>query len=73
MNGHIQGSTWAAIHAYAIMYEIPSKYPKRITNSKIDPHINTDRTYTRAYEEGKTCRNFLLRAQFKKKKYSYLC
>ena len=37
MNGHIHGRTWEAIHAFAIMYEIPSKYPKRITNSKIDP------------------------------------
>ena len=37
MNGHIHGRTWEAIHTFAIMYEIPSKYPKRITNSKIDP------------------------------------
>ena len=36
MNGHIHGRAWEAIHAYAIMYGIPSKYPKPITNSKID-------------------------------------
>ena len=74
MNGQIHGRTWEAIHAYAIMYEIPSKYPKRITNSKIDPIVfdkkkrkTGDRTYTRTYEESNTCRNCLLRAQFKKK------
>ena len=61
--------TWEAIHAYAIVYAIPSKYPKRITNFKIDPIFNDNkkrktgnRTYTRTYEESNICRNCLLRA-----------
>ena len=73
MNGHIHGLAWEAIHAYAIMYGIPSKYPKPITNSKIDQIFDKkkrktrDRTYTRTYEESNTWRNCLLRVQFKKK------
>ena len=74
MNGHVHGRTWEALHAFAIMYEIPSKYLRRITNSKIDPIFfdkkkrkTGDRTYARTYEERNVFRNCLLRAQFKKK------
>ena len=82
MNGHIHGRTWEAIHAYAIMYEIPSKYPKRITYFKNRPDFLTKRKerQTIAHTRGRTRKAihvvtvyYKCESSVQKEKYPYLC